>query len=213
MKRRNGLTVAAMVLLFAGSALASSIADPGGIIRPGSEYGTQAIIGPGLILTFNDVTFSGFDPFSAGFCHAEAATEFSPAGQECDFENQSGLSLTNMSQAFAAHASSFTGDNALSCLNQISDGGCGAMGNTLGFNGLLIPSTSSDSSEYFSALVRDTSGDPDFNVLYFGFESDPSLAVIRSTHFDPEPASLCLMGGGLLGLGLEWKRRRHSGSR
>ena len=54
MKRQNGLTLAAFVLLFSASALASSI-DPGGIIRKGYDYADPgvAIVEPGLILTFD----------------------------------------------------------------------------------------------------------------------------------------------------------------
>src|SRR5690348_3259727 len=83
MKRRNGLTLAAVVLLFSACSMASTI-DPGGIIRRGSDYPHYAIIEPGLVLTFNGDPVTSFDPFHVLFCSPVEG------GQQCNFENQSG---------------------------------------------------------------------------------------------------------------------------
>lgn len=193
MKRRNLLTIATVILFLSASALASSVGDPGGIIRTGSNYDEEAIIGPGLTLTFDNNPVTSFNPFDVRFCY------WVEGGQQCNFENRSGLTILSVNQIFAAPPSSFTGPNTLSCVNEINpEGGCDATGNALGFDGLGIPSTSSKD-------LGD--GDPDFNILYFGFDNNHPLAEIASTSFVPEPASLSLLLGGALGLGLEWKRR------
>lgn len=195
MKRWNLVTTAAIILFLSASALASSVGDPGGIIRSGSNYDEEAIIGPGLTLTFDNNPVTSFNPFDAGFCY------WVEGGQQCNFENRSGLTILSVNQIFAAAPSSFTGPNTLSCVNEINpEGGCDAVGNTLGFDGLGIPSANANKD------LGD--GDPDFNILYFGFDDNHPLAEIASTSFVPEPASLWLLLGGALGLGLEWKRRR-----
>jgi hypothetical protein len=87
MKCRNGLMIAPLVLLLSASALASSLADPGGIIRSGSDYSNYAIIEPGLTLVFGDQTITSFNIFTAGFCMPE------DGGVQCNFENQSGETI------------------------------------------------------------------------------------------------------------------------
>lgn len=200
MKLCKALTIATLVLFCSVAGLASPIGDPGGIIRRGFVYDTEAIINENLQLTFGDEVVTSFNPFTADFCHAVSATEFDPAGQECDFENQSGQIINNVSQIFA---STFTGDNGLTCQNEIQ-GTCDTGPNSIGFDGLGIPSSSEG---YYSLLSLDGSGDPDFNILYFGFTVDN--ADIKSTGFNvPEPASLALLGTGLLGLGLGVRRKK-----
>src|SRR6185437_11958884 len=125
--------VAAIVLSVSATALASSIGDPGGIIRSGSDYVGVAIIGP-------DLTLPAFNPFTAAFCMPET----DPAGQQCNFENQSGQVIGSMNQVFS---STFTGENSLSCINEINPGHCDVGPNTLGFDGLGIPFTT-DNTEY-----------------------------------------------------------------
>ena len=199
MKLCKALTIMAILVLWSAYSLASSIGDPGGIIRRGFDYDTEAIINEDLQLTFGNEVVTSFNPFDAGFCHAEAATESTPAGQECDFENQSGQIINNVSQIFS---STFTGENSLTCQNQIQ-GGCDTGPNSMGFDGLGIPSA----EEYYSLLSLDGNGDPDFNILYFGFT--PDNANILSTSFNvPEPASLSLLLTGLLGLGLGARRKK-----
>lgn len=198
MKRRNGLTLAVVVLLFSACSLASTI-DPGGIIRSGDGYTGYAIIEPGLFLTFDGEPVTSFDPFHAGFCFA------TDGGQECDFENQSGQTISALSQIFVHPPSDFTGANALSCVNEISPENCNTgSGNELNFFGLGIPSTVGEG--YSTILLDSTNTDPDFNILYFGF-TDNGLADIAGTSFIPEPASLGLMLSGLFGLALVWKRK------
>lgn len=200
MRRFQILTVVAVILVLAAPVLASSIPDPSGIIRSGYSYDTEAIVGPGFTLTFNDVVFTSFNPFTADFCNPVAAMGNEPAGVECDFENQSGQTISNLNQVFA---SSFTGDNLLTCANEINpEAGCDAGINTLGFNGLGIPFTS---EEYFASPLLNTNTDPDFNILYVGFTQEDAL--ILNTSFVPEPGSLSLFLGGILGLGLGIKRR------
>lgn len=205
MKRRNGLTIAALVLLLSASALASSIPDPGGIIRRGSDYtGGVAIIEPGLILTFDDETVTSFDPFHAGFCHA---TE---GGPECDFENKSGQTILDLNQVFAnTFAPGF-----LSCVNDVNpEGGCNTgPGNHLIFYGLHIFSPP-PVEEYSSILADDLNTDPDFNITYFGFTDNGLADVANTDFFAPEPASLGLMVSGMLGLGLAWKRKTRAKTR
>ena len=106
MKRWN-VMVAAIVLSVSATALASSIGDPGGIIRRGSGYDEVAIIGP-------ELTLPAFNPFTADFCFSVAATEFTLGGQQCDFENQSEHVIGSMNQVFVQ---TFTGENALTCFN------------------------------------------------------------------------------------------------
>ena len=205
MKRRNGVTIAAVLLLLSAAALASSIADPGGIIRSGSDYTGYAIIEPGLFLTFDGEPVTSFDPFHAGFCFG------TDGGQECDFENQSGQTISALSQIFVHPPSDFTGANTLSCTNEISPESCNTgSGNELNFFNLGIHSTAVE--EWSAVLLDSTNTDPDFNILYFGF-TDNGLARIAGTTFVPEPASLGLMLSGLFGLGLVWKRRARATNR
>lgn len=202
MKLGKALTIAAVLVLWSAYSLASSIGDPGGIIRRGFVYDSEAIINENLQLTFGNEVVTSFNPFTADFCHGVSATESTPAGQECDFENQSGQIINNVTQIFA---STFTGDNGLTCQNEIQ-GTCDTGPNSMGFDGLGIPSTTEG---YYSLLSYDGSGDPDFNILYFGFTVDN--ADIKSTGFNvPEPASLALLGTGLLGLGLGFWRKKPS---
>ena len=204
MKCRNGLTLAAIVLLFSACSLAGTI-DPGGIIRKGDGYTGYAIVEPGLFLTFEGEPVTSFDPFHAGFCFTTVG------GQECDFENQSGQTISALSQIFVHPPSDFTGVNALSCFNEISPENCNiGAGNGLNFFGLGIPSTVVE--EYSTILLDSTNTDPDFNILYFGF-TDNGLADVARTTFIPEPGSLGLMLSGLFGLGLAWRRKARAQNR
>ena len=202
MNSRNGLTLAAViVVLFSATALASSIADPGGIIRKGYDYADPgvAIVEPGLILTFDGEPVTSFDPFHAGFCSGVEG------GQQCNFENQSGEIINSLSQIFSSPPSSFTGANKLSCGNEISPDNCNTGGNSLNFFALGIPSSTGGDSASLFAVVNT---DPEFNILYFGF-TDNGLADIAKSRFVPEPVSMGLMLSGLFGIGLTLKRITH----
>ena len=199
MAHGKGIVLAAVVLLFSAYALADSVADPGGIIRSGADYQNYAIIGPGMTLTFNNQVVTSFNPFTAGFCMA------AEGGQQCNFENQSGEIINNVSQLFAASPADFEAAGGMSCQNDINpEAGCGTdPGNALFFPGLGIPFTTDASA--FAAFANT---DPDFNILYFGFENDQNLATIASTAFNvPEPSSLAMLFTGLFGLSLGWRRR------
>src|SRR5579862_4528833 len=99
MKRWN-VIVAAIVLSVSATALASSIGDPGGIIRRGSDYSAAAYINSDLVLTFNNEVVTSFNPFTAGFCFEMLGTESTPAGRQCNFENQSEQVIGSMNQVF-----------------------------------------------------------------------------------------------------------------
>jgi PEP-CTERM motif len=206
MKRRNGLTLAAVVLLFSACSLASTI-DPGGIIRSGSDYGNYAIIEPDLTLSFDNQTVTSFNIFDAGFCFFSEED----GGQQCNFENQSGKTIFTVNQFFASKVRDFNNAGGLSCQNQINpNAGCSTgVGNTLSFFEVGIPSLS-DSSTLAAAFVNT---DSDFNMLYLQFTTH-DLGNVKSTSFSvPEPASLGLMFSGLFALGLSWKRRARTKSR
>ena len=207
MKRRNGLTLAAIVILCSASALAGSIADPGGIIRSGSEYDNYAIIKPDLTLSFNDQTITSFNIFDVGFCSFSEED----GGQQCNFENRSGKTINIINQIFASSVQDFNTAGGLSCQNQINpEAGCGTdPGNALFFPGLGIPSAFLESSVLGVAFINT---DPDFNILYLEFT--PDLGNVASVTFSvPEPASLGLMFSGLFGLGLAWKRQARAKNR
>jgi PEP-CTERM motif len=208
MKRRNGLTLAAVVLLFSACSLASTITDPGGIIRSGSDYSNFAIIHENLTITFNGMVLNnGFNPFdfTGSFCPMDEGTfqNGTVSGPDCQFINESDQTINNVFQFFHA-----TGDqlSPFFCDNQITGEPCsiGPNGNALLFTGLGIPPL-----EEYSAISTDAplNTDPEFNILLFGLTRD--LAQIDHMSI-PEPASLGLMLSGLFGLGLVWKRKAHA---
>jgi PEP-CTERM motif len=207
MKRRNGLTIAAVLLLLSAAASASSIADPGGIIRSGDGYENFAIIHPDFSITFGTILLNnGFNPFdfTESFCPIDEGTfqGATVSGPDCQFLNDSGQTINTVSEFFAASGEALS---PFFCDNQITGQSCstGPNGNALLFTGLGI----SPLEEYASILGDSTlNTDPAFNILIFGLTRD--LAQIDSLSASvPEPASLGLMVSGLFGLGLAWKRR------
>jgi hypothetical protein len=206
MKRQNGLIVAAVVLLLSASALASTIGDPGGIIRRGISYDEFAIIGEGFTITFNGEPLSfPFNPFNFedSFCPVMTGTfmDETVSGPDCQFRNESGQTIGNVSQFFAAtpeELSPFTCDNQL-------QGDCSTgPGNALLFFGVGVPSA----EEYRRVLLESTNTDPEFNILYFGFGTDTDLATINTMSIAaPEPASMGLLLSGLFGLGFAVRRK------
>lgn len=217
MKRWNIALAATIVLSLSASALASSIGDPGGIIRSGINYDEFAIIGENFSITFNGEPLAfPFNPFNFtdSFCPVMDATlgDGTVSGPDCQFLNESGQTINSVIQFFSASPGAFTADDigGLSCFNQVTDGGCSTgPGNALLFFMLGIPSA----EEYSSILGFDAvNTDPEFNIVYFGFDDHTDLASIRSMSI-PEPASIGLMLAGLLGLGLARRRRMSAASR
>ncbi len=216
MKRPNGLMLAAVVLLFSACALASSLGDPGGIIRRGIEYPNFAIIHPDFSITFGDTVLNnGFNPFdfTGTFCPNGDGVfgDTAVSGPDCQFLNDSGKTINNVSQFFAASGEALS---PFFCDNQIPGGSCstGPNENALLFSGVGVPP-----AELYALILGDTTlnTDPEFNILYFGFDpKNPGLAQINSMSVSvPEPASLGLMFSGLFGLGLAWKRKARAKSR
>lgn len=209
MKRRNGLTLAAIVILCSASALAGSVADPGGIIRRGIGYENVAIIHPDFSITFGETVLNnGFNPFAFTdtFCPNEDGTfQGNPvSGPDCQFLNDSGQTINNVSQFFEAKVADLA---PFFCDNQISGGCSTGNGNALLFGGLGIPPL-----EEYASILGDTNTDPAFNILLFGLNHD--LGQIGSMSVSvPEPASVGLMFSGLFGLGLAWKRKARAKSR
>ncbi|HKW24191.1 MAG TPA: PEP-CTERM sorting domain-containing protein [Terriglobales bacterium] len=216
MKRRNGLTLAAVVLLFSACTLASTIPDPGGIIRRGSGYTTDvAVIEPDLSIKINGVTpvTFPFNPFTASFCPIVSDVPFDDttvSGPDCRFLNESGQTINSILQVFTADGSAFADAGGLSCFNDITGTVCPTPnGNSLSFLGLGIPSA----EEYSSGGYGTEGGvSPFFNIINFGFDGNENLAQISSLVI-PEPASLGLMLSGLFGLGLVWKRKARAKNR
>jgi hypothetical protein len=204
MNPRNGLTLAAVIVLFSATALASSIGDPGGIIRKGINYTNFAVIHPDFTITFGETVLNnGFNPFdfnsTNSFCPTGTGTfdDTTVSGPDCRFINESDHTVNNVSQFFVATGSQLA---PFMCVNQIS-GTCskGPNGNALLFTGLGIPS-----EEYGAVTLADTT-DPAFNILYFGF-SNPGLAQIKHMSATPEPGSMELMLSGLFGIGVAMRR-------
>ena len=206
MKRRNGLMFAVVVILCSASALASSIADPGGIIRSGTGYTTDiAVIEPDFSIKINGITplafpFNPFD-YQQSFCPFDTTLD----GPDCRFLNESGQTINSILQVFSADAGAFEGAGGLSCFNDITGTTCPTPnGNSLSFFNLGIVSA----EEYSSGGYGAEEGDPFFNIVNFGYDGNTGLAQIASLSISvPEPASLGLMISGLFGLGLAWKRR------
>lgn len=215
MKRRNGVVIAALVLLLSASALASSIGDPGGIIRRGYNYDESAIIGEGFSITFNGeplaFPFNPFD-FTDTFCPIKDATlpgNVTVSGPDCQFLNESGQTINSVTQFFTADAGAFEEAGGLTCFNDITGETCPTPnGNSLFFFGLGIPSA----EEYSSVILRSDDVSPFFNIVNFGYDGNTDLAQVGSLAI-PEPASLGLMLSGLFGLGLAWKRKARAKTR
>lgn len=219
MKRRNGLTLAVVVILCSASALASSIADPGGIIRSGNGYTTDvAVIEPDFSIKINGVTplafpFNPFD-YQNSFCPFVTGVPFDDttvSGPDCRFLNESGQTINSILQAFTADGSAFADAGGLSCFNDITGTTCPTPdGNSLFFFGLGIPSA----EEYSSGGYGTLEGDPFFNIVNFGYGTNTDLAQIGNLGINlPEPASLSLMLSGLFGLGWAWKRKARAENR
>jgi PEP-CTERM motif len=214
MKRRKGLTLAVIIVLCSASALAGSIADPGGIIRSGSNYDQFAIIGEGGSITLNGepLTFP-FNPFNFidSFCPEGSVTigETIFSGPDCRFLNESGQTINSILQVFTASGSAFAAAGGLSCFNDITGTTCPTPnGNSLFFFGVGIPSA----EEYSDGGYGTGEGDPFFNIVNFGYDGNTALAQIGSLTV-PEPTSMGLMLTGLLGLGLAWKRKARAKNR
>lgn len=214
MKHCNLVVAVSALLLLSGSALASSLGDPGGIIRKGDNYATVAIIEPGPVITFNgeplSFPFNPFD-FTSNFCPEETVVigEESFFGPDCQFVNESGQTINTLSQLFTASPEAFNEAGGLTCINLISEVCSTGAGNALIFTGLGIPSV----AEYASELaLLNTNTDPFFNILNFGFDNNQALAEIAGISV-PEPASLSLVLAGLSGLGLVLKRKKRAKSK
>ena len=202
MTRWRPLAFAAVtLLLLSASALGSSISDPGGIIRRGFSYATYLEIGPGFTITANGVPlpfpFNPYDSQNSSFCPTE--TGIMPglgtvSGPDCRFVNESTQTITSISELFANTVPD------LSCFNEITGHFCPTdSGNGLFFSGLAIPSINED--------TWTESGDPKFNVLFFGFTGDQAT-IASMTITASEPASMGLLLSGLLGLGCMLRRKR-----
>jgi hypothetical protein len=216
MKRRNGVVIAALVLLLSASALASSIGDPGGIIRRGGGYTHFVVIEPDFSLKIDGVTplkfpFNPF-AFTSSFCPVVENVPFDDttvSGPDCRFLNETGQTINSVTQFFTADAGAFEEAGGLTCFNDITGTTCPTPnGNSLFFFGLGIPSA----GEYSSVILGADDVSPFFNIVNFGYDGNTDLAQIGSLAI-PEPASMGLMLSGLLGLGLVWKRKARAKTR
>jgi hypothetical protein len=142
----------------------------------------------------------GSDPFSSSYTVTPTGINFTENGQELngDFELEAFVDkgLTDMASLEAD-------------LGVSSDSGTTSTGDVTDFGTLMsdfdlepLDAPTDDPGSIASLGFTENTGDIDGNM--------DNVVLIGKATAAPEPASVVLLAGGLIGLGLYWRRRRHA---